>query len=280
MSVLGVDQVMQSVRQLPSLSSVVTQLLGLFGRAEPDSAAIGRAFDRDQALAARVLRIANSPFYGMPGRVVSIQDAMVVLGLRNLRNLTLAAAVTNSFPAFQSDWFDQRVFWRHSLSVAQSADALAACTGRNQESAFTAGLLHDIGRLVLVTCFPEHSRRVALYQKQHDCPYSEAELEVLEIDHAMIGAALARRWNFAEVIQQSIALHHAPAAGAPHALADMVHVADVTAHALDLCGDPHEMVPCLDAGAWSRLGIQWPKYQHVLGEIERRSADAGLLLAA
>ncbi|MDB5804328.1 MAG: putative domain HDIG-containing protein [Betaproteobacteria bacterium] len=282
MTVLGVDQVMQSVRQLPSLSSVVMQLLELFSHDDPDIAAVGRAFDRDQALAARVLRIANSPFYGMPGQVVSVHNAMVVLGQRNLHNLTLAAAVTGSFPVFESGWFDQKIFWQHSLVVGQSADVLASCIGRHQESAFTAGLLHDIGRLVLVTCFPEHSRKVALHQKTHDCSCSQAEHEVLRLDHALVGAALAQRWNFAEVIQESIALHHEPSGNPPGAagLADLVHLADVTAHALDLCGDPGEMVPRLDAEAWGRLGMPWPNYRHALAEIERRSADAGSLLAA
>ena len=280
MTALNVDQVVHSVHQLPSLSSVVLRLLELFGREEPDSTAICGAFDRDQALAARVLRIANSPFYGMPGQVVSIRNAMVVLGMHNLRNLTLTAAVTSSFPAFESDWFDQNIFWRHSMAVALSTDALATCVGRSQESAFTAGLLHDIGRLVLVTCFPEHSREVAMHQKQHDCSCVEAEREILQLDHAMVGAALARRWKFAEVIQQAIVAHHEPAGKEPNALADLVHVADVTAHALDLCGDPNEMVPRLDATAWSRLGIQWPEYRRILGEIERRNSDTGPLLAA
>jgi putative nucleotidyltransferase with HDIG domain len=172
------------------------------------------------------------------------------------------------------------VFWHHSLIVAQSADALAACAGLNRESAFTAGLLHDIGRLVLVTCFPEQSRRVAMFQRELDCHCGHAEQEILGLDHAMVGAALARRWKFAPMIQQAIALHHQPATSPREPLVDLVHVADVTAHALDLCGDPCELVPPLDAQAWGSLGLQWPAYLHALGEIERRSAAAGSLMAA
>jgi len=281
-STLSIDEVTRSVRQLPSLPAVVAQLLDLFSADNPDCAAIGHAFDRDQALAARVLRVANSPFYGMPGQVASVHNAIVVLGLRNLRNLTLAAAVTTSFPAFTSDWFDQKGFWQHSLAVAQGADVLALRAGMHQESAFTAGLLHDIGRLVLVTCFPAQAREAVLHQREQDCDTAEAEQAVLGLDHAMVGAALARRWKFPAAVQQAIARHHAAAgdAQAPDTLADLLHLADVTAHALDLSGDPHERVPRLDGGAWHRLGLQWSAYGAALRDIEQRSADAGRLLAA
>jgi len=281
MTALSVDEVMRAVQQLPSLPSVVAQLLDLFSAEDPDSAAIGRAFDHDQALAARVLRVANSSFYGMTGQVGSVQNAIVVLGLRNLRNLTLAAAVTTSFPAFASDWFDQKIFWQHSLAVAQGADVLAQRAGMHQESAFTTGLLHDIGRLALITCFPAQMREVVLYQRDRDCDAGEAEQAVLGLDHAMVGAALARRWKFPAAVQEAIARHHATAgaARAPDTLADLLHLADVTAHALDLSGDPHERVPRLDGGAWHRLGMQWPAYGAALRDIEQRSADAGQMLA-
>jgi len=168
--------------------------------------------------------------------------------------------------------------------VAQGADVLAQRAGMHQQAAFTAGLLHDIGRLVLVTGFPEHARRAALYQREHDCGTAEAERAVLGLDHALIGSALAQRWKFPAGVQQAIARHHTPAAhgagAAPDTLVDLLHLADVTAHALDLSGDPHERVPCLDSGAWHRLGLRWPAYGAALPEIEQRSADAGCLLAA
>jgi putative nucleotidyltransferase with HDIG domain len=171
----------------------------------------------------------------------------------------------------------------HGIVTAFCARSFAGDAGINPDRAFTAGLLHDIGGVVLATCFPDHYRRVAEYRAQHDCYLIEAERRILGFDHATVGGALTERWKFAPVIQQAVAGHHslpdtATAGGKPD-LASLVHVADVAAHALDLSGDENELVPQFHAVTWARMGITWPRFRLGLMEAERRAQGAALLLA-
>lgn len=284
MQPLELEQVTAQIRQLPSLPAVVVEVLESFEDENADGGAIGHKIAQDQALSAKVLRVANSSFYGLRGKVVTVQDAMVVLGFRNVRTLVMAAGVTGSFPALAAGWFDLRAFWMHGIITAVCARSFAGDAGINPDRAFTAGLLHDIGRVVLATCFPDHYRRVAEYRALHDCYPIDAERHILGLDHAAVGGALTERWQFAPVIQQAVAGHHslpdtATPGGKPD-LAGLVHVADVAAHALDLAGDDNELVPQFNTVTWTRMGITWPRFRQCLAEAERRAQGAALLLAA
>jgi putative nucleotidyltransferase with HDIG domain len=277
---LTMDEVMHGIGHLPSLPAVVHQLLATIENEQADVADLAKKIGQDQALVAKVLRVANSSFYGMQGKVASIQDAMVVIGFRNVRTLVLAAALTGGFPKSQRSWFDEQVFWKHSLAVGLAAKALAASVGLNPDHAFTAGLLHDIGRLVLVTCFPHHYRTVVENRARNDDFLVAREREELGFDHADVGAALAKRWKFSPEVSETVQAHHRPWRPDALPLVALIHVADVTAHALDLAGEADALVPPLDGAAWTRLGVGWGEYKRHLPEIERQHQGAALLLAA
>jgi putative nucleotidyltransferase with HDIG domain len=281
---LKLEQVIAQIQRLPSLPTVVSEVLESFEDENTDGGAIGQKIGQDQALSAKVLRVANSSFYGLQGKVVTVQDAMVVLGFRNVRTLVMAAGVTGSFPAVAAGWFDLRAFWIHGIVTAACARSFAGDAGIDPDRAFTAGLLHDIGRVVLATCLPDHYRGVAEYRARHDCYPIEAERQVLGLDHAAVGGALTERWKFAPVIQQAVAGHHsAPDTGTPGGkpdLAGLIHVADVAAHGLDLAGDDNELVPQLNAVTWARMGMTWPRFRQQLVEAECRAQGAALLLTA
>lgn len=273
MKTLQAQQVVEAVRQLPSLPAVVIELLQSADKEDVNADELANKIALDQALAAKALKVANSPFYGLQSKVASIQDATVILGLRQIRSLVAAAAVTGAFAQSRHSWFDQRLFWQHCVGVALCARTLAAEAGVSEDGAFTAGLLHDIGRLVLVTCFPDEYREALAYQKKHDCFLLTAERDVLGLDHAQVGQALAERWHFAPSIQAAVAHHHAPEEATADSLAGVVHVADVMAHALDLCPREDELVPPLSAVAWNRLGIDWGRFKQMLATVEDQFED-------
>jgi putative nucleotidyltransferase with HDIG domain len=277
---LTLETVTQSIGQLPSLPAVVHQLLATIDNEQADTTDLARKIGQDQALVAKVLRVANSSFYGMQGKVASMQDAMVVLGFRNVRTLVLAAAMTGSFPKAQRAWFNEQIFWKHSLAVALAAKALAGGTSIHPDHAFTAGLLHDIGRLVLVTCFADEYRHVVESRTDTDDFLVAAENTQLGFDHSQVGAALALRWKFAPDVSEAVRCHHQKWRPEAPLLAALIHVADVTAHALDLTGEADALVPPLDSAAWSKLGLGWADYKRQLPAIERQHQGAALLLAA
>lgn len=252
---LTLDQIELGVGNLPSLPSVVMELIQSLDDVDMDSQALCVLIARDQALVAKLLRLANSSFYGMSGKIASIADAIVVLGLRGVRTLATAIAVSRCFSSEQVGGFDLPQFWRHSMATALFARALAARIRENADEAFTIGLMHDIGRLALACCFPQHTAAVVDFRWTHDCPMQQAEASVIGIDHAEVGRILARRWKFPARVCDAIATHHQPAQSLNPRLAAVIHVADVLAHAMKPDTDPLEMVPQLQPDSWRLIGL-------------------------
>ncbi|WEF31159.1 HDOD domain-containing protein [Pseudoduganella chitinolytica] len=215
---LTYDEVVEGLGDLPSLPAVVMELLNSIDQEDVDIGLLARKVSHDQALTAKTLRLANSSAYGFQVKVTTIQQAITYLGFETTRNLITAAAVTGCFAEGKCAGFDHKAFWRHSIGSAACAKVLARHMRFNQDYAFTAGLLHDIGRLVLVSGFPRHYERVLAWRAQHDSTLLLAERTVLGIDHVEAGLALAEHWNFSDTMRLAIGGHHAPTRPGPASL--------------------------------------------------------------
>jgi len=280
MSLLNIEALQHGLQDLPSLPAVVMELLGSIDQEDVDISVLARKVSLDQALTAKTLRLANSPGSGLQVRVTTIQQAITFLGFQTTRNLITAAAVTGCFPAGKCAGFDHRAFWRHSIATAACARVLARRMRLNQDFAFTAGLLHDIGRLVLVTAYPEQYSAVLARRQRDDRPLIDVEIDVLGIDHVMAGTALAQHWQFSDTMQHAIAYHHAPGAPGAGFLATIVHVANAIVHALDLARDENELVPPVSMVAWTALGLSQEAYLHVFRETEMQFEEMSNVLMA
>lgn len=272
-----IDEVIQRVQNLPSLPAVVSELMCAMDQDDVDLQALAGKIALDQALAAKVLRLANSSFYGMPARITTIQQAVAVLGLHSTRTLVTACAVTGGFAPDPAAQLDLAAFWRHSVATAACARALARHLDQQPDTAFTAGLLHDLGTLVLATGYPARYQEAVRYRRAQDCYVAEAETAVFGFDHAAVGSALAARWKFPPQIQEAVAAHHAEpgADGAPpgRTLVLAIHLANSFAHALDLGGEQDELAPPLSARAWQAAGLSDAACLRVLGDTERLFRD-------
>jgi len=276
MGTLTIEQVIKGVQQVPSLSAVVLEVLASFDKENIDTASLVQKLGQDQGLTARVLRVANSPFYGISSKVGSVGEAVVVLGFHNVRSLVAGAGIINQFPASEGDSLDRLAFWQHGLGTAVCAQVLAKALGRDPALAFTAGLLHDVGRLVLDAYFQANFKAVMAHRMAEDSTLLDAELTVLGVEHAQIGFELARRWKFPVSIQQAIRDHHQPERERA-TLTDLVHTANVLCHALDIGNSGYEMVPPLSSSAWTRLGLDWEKVPAQMAEVEQLYASVHLL---
>lgn len=274
------DQIQARLKQLPSLPSAVSELLASFGNEDIDVDVISRQIARDQGLTARVLRVANSSFYGVQSKVGAINEAVVLLGFKAVRSIVLAVGMTGAFRTDQCPGFDPKAYLRHAVGVALSARALAGACGANPDYAFTAGLLHDIGQLVLASNFSTQYAATLAQRRQDDCLLEVAEQKVLGIDHAAVGGMLAEAWRFPNYLAAAVLDHHQPPAGETASLADIVHVANVTAHALGLAGGADELVPPVDQGAWDRLGLSREKYAALLPQVAAAVDEACQVLSA
>lgn len=261
------DELLAALRDLPPLPSVVLELIESLGHEELSATQYAAKISRDQALTAKLLRLANSSFYGRGRQVRSVAEAITVLGLRTVRGAVTAAGMAGSFQRHPG--FDHDTFWRHSLGSALCAQALAIELGRDDaDLAFTVGLLHDIGRLALATAFASAYADIEQWRHDQDCPLGDAERFVLGIDHAEVGGLIARQWNFAPAIVEAISQHHAPPATAKLTLTGIAHVADAIAHALGLAGDVDESVPTLLLPVWGASGLDDRACMRVFAQAE------------
>lgn len=258
----------RDIHRLPSLPPIVLELMNLV-RTDSPLEALGDALSLDQALSAKVLRLANSPFYGVSGRVASIRDGISILGTSQLSCMVMAAALTLQFEERYGQLLHMDVFWRHSIACAVAAKHLALSCAMDSAAAFSAGLLHDVGRLVIESHYPQEVAQAVAWSESNGMPQCDAEQSLLGICHVEIGSWVCKHWCFAPEIVQAIEHHHWPAQDIVEPLTDVVHVADAIAHALDVCGDPLEVVPWINEAVWTRLQLTEDKVLALLGHIEQ-----------
>ncbi len=279
-ALLSHEQMLAHVDDLPSLPAVVMDLLNSIDQEDADINVIAKKVSLDQALTAKTLRLANSACFTKQVKVTTIAHAITFLGIGTVRNLITAAALTGCFPQSQLKGFDYKGFWRHSIATASCAKILARHLRFNQDYAFTAGLLHDIGRLVLVTQFPEYYAKVIAWRNAYDSHWQLAERTVLGIDHVDAGKALAAHWNFSGTLQLAIAGHHQPDAAGAGFLATLVHVADCITHGLDLSEVEADIVPPVSIIAWNAVGIEDDIYLQIFRETEMQTEEVSRVLLA
>lgn len=278
MSTLDIAQVVKGVRDLPALPSIVLDLISSFERQNIDITTLAEKMSRDQALAAKILRLANSSFYGLPAKVKTVKQAIVVLGFDSARTLAVASSVIANLGDGASRHVDVAGFWRHSIAAALCAKSLARHAHIDKDYAFIAGLLHDIGRLVLASRFPDQYAKVIDHCARDDSTLAEAEVRILGVDHQRVGQMLAETWKFPPLIQRAIGQHHAPAGVDLGDVPGVVHVANAMVHALDLGGGEHVAVPHVLDSALDSLRLTPDHLRDVCRETEVQFEEACRLL--
>jgi putative nucleotidyltransferase with HDIG domain len=278
MNTRGLEQFLQGIHTLPSLSSAVMELLSSLNQDDIDNDVLATKIGQDPALTARTLKLANSSFYGMSFKSKTLREAVSVLGSRTVRRLATSAAMVDTFSGDIRCGFDVKTLWQHAIAVALCAGELARNSNVNQDMAYVAGLLHDVGRLVLATQRPADYALAMAYRAEHDCSVLQAERHQFDTDHAAVGAALIQHWRLPEELRQAIANHHTAQETDGQMLPLMVMVADAMAHALDLAADPNDAVPSVPLFVWQRLGQDDDTLRSVLNNVNRQFSAASSLL--
>lgn len=204
-----IDVLVEEIAELRPLPPIAAQVLQIAEGDHFSAHVLAQAISSDPALTARVLRVANSAYYGFPRRITTIRDAVVLLGFRQVRSTLLAATVMQALPTLEH--VHAFPFWRHSVVVGLLAGLLARAEGVRQDEAFTAGVLHNIGRVALDQAQPELFRR-ALDLAESGMPLPEAQRRVFGFTDADLGGALARSWGFPPALDGAIARHAEPLA--------------------------------------------------------------------
>lgn len=214
------------LRDLPPAPRTMAEIWDVLGRPESGARALADVLQRDAALSAKVLRLANSAYFALARPVTDVRGACVVLGFDTIRAMAVGVAALDSFSSRVGRALELDVFWRHSLGVATAAQSLARQGGiADVGTAFCAGILHDVGKLVLATLGADRYRELASAGPAD----LEAEVAAFGADHAEVGAWLGARWHFPAEVLEAIRAHHLP----PSQLGRwgaLVRVADGVAH--------------------------------------------------
>lgn len=248
------------IGELISLPEVVLRINDMVNDELSTATDIGRVISQDPALSTRILRMANSPLYGNMRQIDSISRAVTILGTKQIRDLILSTTAAKVFEGIPNDVISVADFWHHSLYCALLARALGELSHKaNADTLFTAGLLHDIGHLVMFNRVPEQATAAIMLTVQGDASLEliDAERQVLGFDHTEVGASLARQWHLPDILVDCIAFHHHPSQARAHATAVAhVHIANAIAN-LPYSDIPSEQdLARIDTEAWALAGLQ------------------------
>ena len=229
MTKLSVDEIVAKVDELPSLPHIVVRVMEL--TEDPDSTAfdINEVINQDQNMTAQVLRMANSVYYGYSRRIATVTDAIVLIGFNAVRSIVLAASVSKILKKELSGYvMGEGELWKHSQCAAVFARMLAKKKKfRSVELAYTATLLHDIGKLVLNSYIGESYQEVLAVVNEEKLPFNEAEDRILGFNHATVGGKVAEKWNLPSDLVEAISFHHHPEQSEKNPqLTAIVHLAD------------------------------------------------------
>jgi putative nucleotidyltransferase with HDIG domain len=210
---LTAEGLVAGVTDLVTLPDVALRISRMVNDPTTSAADIGREIGRDAALTARLLRIANSPGFGQYGKIATLSRAITVLGVRQVRDLTVGLTAIRAFDGISNTLVTMESFWRHSLLCAVASGHIATRRGGLPgESAFVGGLLHDIGQLVILSRAHDAAREALLMSidSSDDLELYHCERRVLGFDHGAVGLALARNWALPPALQACIGYHHEP----------------------------------------------------------------------
>lgn len=266
---LKIETLIQQTNELPSIPAAAMAVLNEVNNPNSNALSISRLLLQDQALATRVLRLANSAYYGLSRQVADLQEAVVILGMRSIRNLALVAGtypwLTKEFKGYA---LGPKALWTHSLGVAVGAQCLAKASRKAQpDECFMAGLLHNLGKVVLAVSLEGHLHNIFQLAETENIGFDEAERRYLGYDHCDVGAHLAAKWNLPELFQAAMQYHHTPNQADMHqSIVDCVHLGDylATTFGLGLGGDGLRYI--LSSEALDRLGIDSETFEQIVSD--------------
>jgi HD-like signal output (HDOD) protein len=282
MTHIDLENRLQGVFDLPTLSVVANNIVQIMQNPKSSALQVGSAISQDPALVSRILRIANSTFYGFPRAITTIPHAVVILGFANIRNLVLTSTILSIFSSKKVDgYFDREGFWKHSLACGVTSKLIAKRLGiQNLAEVFIWGLLHDLGKLVLDTYFSKDFTRVVNLVNEKEMLMLDAEQQLLGFDHAAVGGIVADKWSLPPALIKVIRFHHnPPQANESMRIVSIVHLADVLCRAIGMGNGGDRKVPCINEDSWKLLGINRQMIRGLFSEMEQEIANAKPFLA-
>jgi HD-like signal output (HDOD) protein len=264
---IDIGGVIDRIEEIPTLSPVYEKLSALLASDAADAASVARVIEEDQGLTVRVLRLARSSVLARRAQVSTVSAAIVKLGFRAVQSMVLSTSALRALRRYSGPGFER--LWRHGFAVGSASRLLALKLKLGEpEEAFTMGIVHDLGQLILEMQYQDvYEELIARAEQAPHVKLQDAERRVFGVDHMQLGYMLARRWRLPEPLVHAIRHHHEPEAARDHvATTSMVNIADALANALGLGGDGPARVTWPSARAWEVLRLDPEGLEEVCAE--------------
>lgn len=216
------------IRNLPSIPSLMLEVSRLLDDPRTSATELGKIISQDQAMVAKVLMVANSPLYGIPRKVSTVEFAIVILGFNHIKNIVVALSVMDAFQGKSKVKWSRNKFWTHSLATGVLAKRIAVDLGYGKSGeAFTAGLLHDLGISAIQRYFTKEFVEITNLVEREELSYDSAEKGTIGLTHSEIGEFLIKNWNLPDSLSDAVKYHHSPSdAPIDKVLPSIIHLAD------------------------------------------------------
>ncbi|MBI2891156.1 MAG: HDOD domain-containing protein [Nitrospirae bacterium] len=281
-AVSTMNKILRTLQDLPPMPQTMEKILDLSKDEKASAKDLANVIAHDQSLTTKVLKLVNSPFYGFPQKITSIQQATALLGFSVVENLALAGMFVDTLRrSLKSYGLDKGSLWVHSIMTAYGAQALATRHNRAlRDTAFTAGLIHDLGKVILDRFLGEQFEAILGMVQSENIEFPSAEKQVLGFDHAEIGAMAAQKWRLSPELVETIQFHHQPTqAKLNRQLCGVVHVANCLCRMTGQGVGYDGMYFKLDEEMLKELGVREGETEDILGEMLERAQEAEKLFA-
>ena len=241
---------------LPEIPSIVFELNEVIANPLSSAEDIAQVVQRSPSLTALLLKIVNSPFYGFPSKIDKISLAVTLIGTREISGLALGISLISLFNKIPKEILSMYSFLKHSLACGLISRILAAHKSIPQtEQLFVSGLLHDLGRLILYSYFPDESRNILSRARSSEMLLYKQETDYLGCNHTHLVKHLLKQWKLPMVLENNVFFHHSPREAQQPLPATLVHLADIITNGLVIGTSGERFVPPLDVAAWESLEL-------------------------
>jgi putative nucleotidyltransferase with HDIG domain len=277
-----VDKVKESIDRMPSLSPVIHKINEVANNIRSSAQDLTDVIQFDPVLTAKVIRMVNSAYFGLPQEVKSLKQAVVMLGINTIKNVAISSAFLGKAYLKGSTVLDGEEFWRHSLGVAVASKMIAKRLGVEEkfiEEYFIAGLIHDIGKILINNFFPDEMKKILEISGQKNIIITDIEKSVLGLSHEEVGIAIGKKWKFENNLLYAVGRHHQPVLTGQSAVFSMVTgIADNFVKILKVGFSGNYRISPIAEEAWKVLNLNEENVFEALGDINKEIEKARLFL--
>ncbi len=287
MKLSNIKKTIETIRELPTLPLVANKINAILHDPKSSVSDLSKIIEKDQSITAKLLKLVNSAHYGLPQKVNNINQAIALLGYRNISYIVMTLSVFDTLKNLESKSFDRRKFWVHSIAVGILSQKLAKeCDYLLVEDIFTSGLLHDLGKVFLDGFMHEEFEAIINKAEKDGIAFIDAEHELFDVDHTMVGEWMARTWRLPLHVIAGIKHHHQEVEQrsglslSQDPFIDIIRLADICIKAgkFGRSGDGSKYRPKLNKALFRRLPITKDDVVHIIGDLTRDLSKSEALL--